>query len=382
VGLPSEPSSRELCPWLSEDPPSGIVPPDDSQEVEICVDAGDLLPGEYLCDLIIDSNDPDEPQVTIPVSMVVLAPPDIDVLPPSMSFALVPEGSECDTLFISNAGEIELTWSIEDTCAWLDATPSSGVTAPEGTDHVIVCADAVGLALGVYDCNLTVTSDDPDEPVVVVPVTLTVAEPPNIQVTPDSFSFTVPDSGSACDTLFVSNTGQLDLSWSIADTCGWLTHAPSGGVVSSDSTAVVAVCVDAAAAPPGEYQCELVVNSNDPDEPQIIVPVSMSVVTTGVDDGATVPRSYALRGNFPNPFNPFTTIRYDLPRPMRVSLSVYDISGRLVRTLLDNVEQDAGFHAIPWNSRDDHGHPVVSGVYMCRLEADGSTLTGQMVLVK
>ena len=86
--------------------------------------------------------------------------------------------------------------------------------------------------------------------------------------------------------------------------------------------------------------------------------------------------------NYPNPFNSATRIWYELALPARVTLGVYDISGRLVRLLVDSGPQDEGVNTIPWDGRDDAGHDVSSGVYLCRLEAAGKILTGKAVLLR
>jgi hypothetical protein len=74
--------------------------------------------------------------------------------------------------------------------------------------------------------------------------------------------------------------------------------------------------------------------------------------------------AYSLSQNYPNPFNPSTTIRFDLPSAARVSLAVYDLTGRLVERLLDRTFE-AGSFTIPWTA------DVASGVYYYRLEASG-----------
>ncbi|MFQ6608761.1 MAG: FlgD immunoglobulin-like domain containing protein, partial [Fidelibacterota bacterium] len=70
--------------------------------------------------------------------------------------------------------------------------------------------------------------------------------------------------------------------------------------------------------------------------------------------------------NHPNPFNPTTTIRYDLPEPSYVSLVIYDILGREVRRLLDS-RVDAGFKSVVWDGRDDTGNSVSTGIYIYML---------------
>lgn len=103
--------------------------------------------------------------------------------------------------------------------------------------------------------------------------------------------------------------------------------------------------------------------------------------TTGVE-AEELPREYALEGNYPNPFNPTTRIRYALPAPGVVSLRVFDASGRLVRVLLDRAPRDAGYHAAAWDGTDDAGRRLASGVYFYRLSLNDETWTKRMVLLK
>ena len=104
-------------------------------------------------------------------------------------------------------------------------------------------------------------------------------------------------------------------------------------------------------------------------------------LSVGVPEEEPVEYRLELGQNRPNPFNPVTSIRYVLPAPGHVRLAVYDASGRLVTTLVDE-HVKAGPHATAWNSRSAGGAEVASGVYFCRLEAGGRTLTRKMVLLK
>jgi len=94
------------------------------------------------------------------------------------------------------------------------------------------------------------------------------------------------------------------------------------------------------------------------------------------------PRTYYLSANFPNPFNPSTTIEYALPQAGSVELSVYDVLGRQVRTLVQDPQQAAGFYTAQWDGRDSAGRPAGSGVYFFRLQAGNFTRTQKMTLLK
>jgi hypothetical protein len=96
----------------------------------------------------------------------------------------------------------------------------------------------------------------------------------------------------------------------------------------------------------------------------------------------TRPAEFSLRQNFPNPFNPTTTIRYDVPASGgHVGLRVYDVTGRLVRTLV-NGEQTPGAKKVVWNGTNDQGEGVATGVYFCRLVAPGYEETRRIVFLK
>jgi hypothetical protein len=122
-----------------------------------------------------------------------------------------------------------------------------------------------------------------------------------------------------------------------------------------------------------------------------------SVVEAGIDDfkvqrldctetdvatDGWVAGDLKLHANVPNPFNPNTVIRYELPRSAGVTLSIYDVSGRVLRVLVDSERQGAGEHTVQWDGRDDGDQLVASGVYFYRLDVDGRAFTKKMVLTK
>jgi hypothetical protein len=84
----------------------------------------------------------------------------------------------------------------------------------------------------------------------------------------------------------------------------------------------------------------------------------------------------------PNPFNPQTTIAFDLPRAMEVSLDIFDLQGRLVRSLLHENPYVAGRHQQVWNGRDAEGQATASGVYFFRFKAGEQDRVGKLTLLK
>jgi hypothetical protein len=96
----------------------------------------------------------------------------------------------------------------------------------------------------------------------------------------------------------------------------------------------------------------------------------------------TAPTAYELSPNFPNPFNPATTIRYALPKAENVTLQVFNLLGEVVATLVNNELKEAGYHAAIWNGRNAAGNMVGSGVYFIRMRAGSFVQTRKMVLVE
>ena len=104
--------------------------------------------------------------------------------------------------------------------------------------------------------------------------------------------------------------------------------------------------------------------------------------SVGVDNRSeTLPQGFALEQNFPNPFNPFTTLRYDLPENALVNITIYDMMGRVVKTMV-NSQQNAGFKSVRWNATNDKGSPVSAGLYLYTIQAGEFRKTKKMVLLK
>ena len=96
---------------------------------------------------------------------------------------------------------------------------------------------------------------------------------------------------------------------------------------------------------------------------------------------ATFPITYSIYNAYPNPFNPFTTLRYVLPEDAMVNITIYDMMGRNVKTMV-NSQQNAGFKSIQWDATNDAGAPVSAGLYLYTIESKQFRQTKKMVLLK
>jgi hypothetical protein len=111
------------------------------------------------------------------------------------------------------------------------------------------------------------------------------------------------------------------------------------------------------------------IQANDPNgNPIPIDTTAYTLITDIPDDSKIEPTGFALYDNYPNPFNLATTIAFQLLQPSKISLSIYDLQGHTVRTLVHG-DVSAGYHIIQWDGRDDRGNIMASGVYIMRIEA-------------
>ena len=117
-----------------------------------------------------------------------------------------------------------------------------------------------------------------------------------------------------------------------------------------------------------------IVGSNN-DTPNMVTVGTLSV------DNNTMPTVFALHQNYPNPFNPTTKISYDLPNNEFVSIYIYNVMGRKIKSLI-NANQEAGYRSLTWNATDDLGQSVSAGMYIYTIQAGEYRQTRKMVLLK
>lgn len=113
--------------------------------------------------------------------------------------------------------------------------------------------------------------------------------------------------------------------------------------------------------------------------PDLVFEVRFCTTVTGVGDPHAP--GVALGANVPNPFSGSTVIHFRLPEPARVTLRIYTVAGRAVRTLLDSTPREAGPHEVRWDGRGHDGRPLPSGVYLYRLTVDGQAVAARRALL-
>jgi hypothetical protein len=110
-------------------------------------------------------------------------------------------------------------------------------------------------------------------------------------------------------------------------------------------------------------------------------PIFCKRAAEDAEELAQIPDKFDLHQNFPNPFNPETEIRFDLPEEAHVQVIIFDLLGREVRTLVDK-NAAAGYHSVVWDGRDNSGQAVASGVYLYRMSAGNFREVKKLTLVR
>jgi hypothetical protein len=162
----------------------------------------------------------------------------------------------------------------------------------------------------------------------------------------------------------------------------WLSVNPTTLTVSPGGTGTVAVIMSAVDQEQGTLTGNVLVNSNDPDQATVTVPVTFVVGPVGVyDDAVGLPKEFMLAQNYPNPFNPTTEIEFGLPINSSVSLQVFNLLGQRVKTLVD-ADMEAGYKSVVWDGTNDAGAQLSSGTYFYILKVEGQALAKKMIMIK
>jgi len=485
--------------WLSLDLQNGAIPSGSSQDIIATFNGSGMFGGEYFADINVATNDPITPQYTILAQMSLTGIPNVFVENDAVDFGISYLDFADETyLKIHNNGTGVLeVQNITTDSENITVSETSLDIDPLEMDSIEL--SLVGTDLGDFSANVTITSNDPDNPTLSVPVTSTIVLAPNVGLDPGSFILEVESGASIVEVLTISNSGGSNLefdvevvydggrdqnndgeddfntdnqlrieiltddygnetAWALYQDgsllasisqgslnsqgtlytwdyevpageyrfvindaysdgicCGygvgeynlylndeliatggefgadetveftilddWLTMNPLSGTVSPEGSAGVLLNVNAAGMDPGVYSAGISVNSNDPDQGAVIIPLSLTVNGMSSENESLLPAEFALHQNYPNPFNPQTKIRYDLPENSMVNITVYDMLGREVKTLVNQV-QNAGFKSIIWDATNDYGKAISAGIYLYQIQAGDYIHTQKMVLLK
>ncbi len=184
-----------------------------------------------------------------------------------------------------------------------------------------------------------------------------------------SYSFTFPDS------TFIDDDGNNTLTYSATLNDGsplpsWLIFQPSARTFSGTPTAVATLTIK--------------VTATDTANASTSCQFNITVVGNPTDirkNKGQLPKDSQLLQNYPDPFNPTTTIHYSLSKSSFVKLTIYNLLGQKIRTF-QSAFQNAGEYSVVWDARDEGNTPVSSGIYFYRFETEGYDLLKKMILIK
>ncbi|MCK4652915.1 MAG: T9SS type A sorting domain-containing protein, partial [Candidatus Cloacimonetes bacterium] len=204
--------------------------------------------------------------------------------------------------------------------------------------------------------------------------------PPDFVIDPQVIEKEMETNTIDIEILSISNEGGGIINYTIEifEPQEWISIDVSGGSLAANELHEIEITFDTTDLIPDDYSSAIVITTDTRE--QYIVPVFLTVIGTNADENL-IPMVTELNGNYPNPFNPETTIKYSLKEESQVKLEIFNIKGQKVRTLIDT-EQDAGYYQVLWNGKDNSEKSVSSGIYFYRFKAGKYTKTEKMLLLK
>jgi hypothetical protein len=293
--------------------------------------------------------------------------------PDTLDFVVVTLGDSLDMAFtIANSGGDVLTGDVSETCDNYSIVSGAGAYALAADETLTVTVRYKPGSIGLHECTIETGSALCSD----VYCSGTSESPPLCVVEPDSLDYGIVIVSDSLDMNFdIINAGGGILAGSVSDTCGYYDVVSGEGSYGLAAGETLHVTVRFKPEANGSFECWVETGSG-----------CDKVYCTGDGDdvsglGIVNGKRFFLYQNYPNPFNPTTNITFSVPGKVHATLTIYNIEGRLVKTLV-NAEFDAGVKTVMWNGTDSRGNPVSSGVYFYRLNAGTNVVTKKMILLK
>jgi len=265
---------------------------------------------------------------------------------------------------------------------WLNVEPLSGIIDFGESESIELTVDSSDLLLGHFICDLVITTNDPlaSENHILVNLYLATEEQ-NIYVDTENIDFgELEVEQTASDSFAVFNFGLdslhvIDIFIDNPD----FSMEPNGFTLGYNE--YVDVVINFTPSSTGLIAGLLSITSDDPDEQIVYVHLSgAGLPGTGSDDH-DIPLFTELKGNYPNPFNPTTSIDFALKNSGQTRLEIFNIKGEKIHTLV-NSYLESGNYSYEWDGRDDSDHRTASGIYLYRLKTGNFSTTKKMLMLK
>ncbi|MBN2091175.1 FG-GAP repeat protein [candidate division KSB1 bacterium] len=410
--------------WITSiTPSSGTISGIGSQNVEIVIDRTELAQGTYSGKIQATSNGGTK---EITVNMNIPGAPELSVTPTSLDFGA--SGTEM-SVTVKNAGGGLLSWKAVENPdkSWITSiTPASGSLTSEQSENVVIKISRAGLAEGSYSGTISVSSD---ESLVNLTVQMTVALTPIYTqrvncgssksftdtegkiwevdktfstgswgaVGGSLYSRTDPIANTNDDPMyqterwgmssykFTVENGSYEVSLLFAELYFTLPNKRifsvklEGNTVLSNYDIFADVGHDVATSKTfkvdvsdGQLNIDFIKSVDDPKISGIqVLGYGAALAKENAEEEKVVeeiiPTKFYLYPNYPNPFNSSTLIRYALPYPAQVNLTIFNVLGQQVRVLQEG-EKNPGHHTLVWNAKDHHNQLVSSGIYFAEIE--------------
>ncbi len=301
-------------------------------------------------------------------------PPVCLIEPDSLHFGSVTVSDSIDMDFvIANTGGDTLLGSVGESCGAYSIVSGEGAYALAPDETLLVTVRFAPDSIGPFFCDIETGSGLCED----VFCSGTGEGLPVCSIQPDSLDFgSVMVNDSLDMNLSITNVGSGVLSGSVSDSCSNFVIVSGEGAFNLEAGESLHVVVRFKPRSEGQHECLIETGSGSCSD---VYCTGTGKVGTGT--GTLSSKSLFLYQNYPNPFNPTTMISFTLPDKMTVNLSIYNLNGKLVKTLVNETLAE-GIKRYPWNGRDSRGNPVSSGIYFYRLKAGGKVMTKKMVLLK
>jgi hypothetical protein len=272
---------------------------------------------------------------------------------------------------------------IADCAVWAtSAEENSDTVGTQITGHYLLRAEPGSYTLHFEHQNFCPVTAD----VIIesnVPLTLDMRlRAPQAQFSVTSLTIVTPAAGQddSSATLTIRNlaTGQCALDFSISDTSSWLRVAPASGILNPNQTATIRVYADVHSYPANtELHSALVITYHGAGTPRTI-PVDVTIGPSGAagDPATSPPTEFALRQCYPNPFNPSTQLRFDVPKESLVDIGICNIMGQEVAHPVSSIYQP-GRHSVTFDASR-----LPSGTYLVRMQSGEYVGVSKLMLLK
>lgn len=240
---------------------------------------------------------------------------------------------------------------------------------------------------GIYNGEMVIYSNDHEQPELQIALNGTCVQPPVLQYSPGNFEVDLVQNEIADEYLTISNTGSYNLEYmitvqEITRNVDWLELSQTAGTVNQGANQEIVLTFDATDLDEGIYEAELLLAHNDPAIDIVIIPITMTIEPLNANN-IIVNQGTILGNNYPNPFNPQTTIKFAVEalNPELTEIDIFNAKGQLIKNLISDYLTN-GIHTVTWNGKNDNGNDVPSGIYFYKMRSGSYTNTRKMILLK